>query len=84
MGPAKARRDTRRRLLQGAAGIAALGVGFPMLNFASYRVFADSETAYMEQDNPWQDDESWWQQQDREMQERESRSALDDWRRTDE
>jgi len=37
-----------------------------------------------EHDNPWHDDESWWQQQDREMQERESRSALDDWRRTDE
>jgi len=51
---------------------------------ASCRVFADSETAYMEQDNPWQDDDSWWHQQDFEMQERESRSALDDWRRTDE
>jgi membrane dipeptidase len=46
MEPSKARRDTRRRLLQGAAGIATLGVGFPMLNFASFRVFANSDTAY--------------------------------------
>ncbi len=42
----RARQRTRRRLLQGAAGIAALSAGFPMLNFASFRVFADSETAY--------------------------------------
>jgi membrane dipeptidase len=39
-------RMTRRRLLQGAAGTAALSVGFPMLNFASYRVFAASDAAY--------------------------------------
>jgi membrane dipeptidase len=36
---------TRRRLLQGAAGTAALA-GFPMLNFASFRVFAASDAAY--------------------------------------
>ena len=33
---------TRRRLLQGAA----LGIGFPMLNFASFRLFADSPATY--------------------------------------
>ena len=33
---------TRRRLLQGAA----LGMGFPMLNLASFRLFADSPAAY--------------------------------------
>src|SRR5262245_41944240 len=46
MEQSAARRDTRRRLLQGAASAAALGVGFPMLNFASFRVFADNDTAY--------------------------------------
>jgi membrane dipeptidase len=39
-------RLTRRRLLQGAAGTAALGIGLPMLNFASFRLFADSPAAY--------------------------------------
>ena len=33
---------TRRRLLQGAA----LGVGMPMLNLASFRLFADSPATY--------------------------------------
>jgi membrane dipeptidase len=33
---------TRRRVLQGAA----IGVGFPMLNFASFRLFADSPATY--------------------------------------
>jgi membrane dipeptidase len=33
---------TRRRLLQGAA----LGIGFPMLNLASFRLFADSPATY--------------------------------------
>ncbi len=46
MEHSSARRNTRRRLLEGAAGVAAIGVAFPMLNLASYRVFADSETAY--------------------------------------
>lgn len=46
MERSRARRDTRRRLLRGAAGVAALTVGFPMLNFASFRVFAGSDTAY--------------------------------------
>lgn len=44
----KARPVTRRRLVQGAAATAALGIGFPMLNFASFRVFADSPTQYSE------------------------------------
>ena len=35
-------RVTRRRLLQGAA----LGIGFPMLNLASFRLFADSPATY--------------------------------------
>jgi membrane dipeptidase len=39
---------TRRRLLQGAAGGAAFGIGFPMLNFASFSVFADSPVRYSE------------------------------------
>ena len=43
MEHSRARQDTRRRLLKGAA---AAGLAFPMLNFASFRVFADSETAY--------------------------------------
>jgi membrane dipeptidase len=46
MARTKARPVTRRRLLQGAAGTAALGIGFPMLNFATFRVFADSPTQY--------------------------------------
>ena len=33
---------TRRRLIQGAAG----GLAFPMLNFASFRLFADSPATY--------------------------------------
>ena len=33
---------TRRRLIQGAAG----GLAFPMLNLASFRLFADSPAAY--------------------------------------
>jgi membrane dipeptidase len=41
-----ARPVTRRRLLQGAAGTAALSIGFPMLNFASFRVFAASPKQY--------------------------------------
>jgi membrane dipeptidase len=36
---------SRRRLLQGAGG-AAIGVSFPMLNFASFRLFAASDVAY--------------------------------------
>ncbi len=35
-------RVTRRHLLKGAAGGAALGFGFPMLNLASFRAFADA------------------------------------------
>jgi len=46
MGRSTARRVSRRRLLQGAAGGVALGVGFPMLNFASFRLFAGSDAAY--------------------------------------
>jgi membrane dipeptidase len=42
MARSRAVHVTRRRLLQGAAGTAALGIGFPMLNFASFRVFADA------------------------------------------
>jgi membrane dipeptidase len=42
MAHTRARRKTRRRLLQGAA----LGVAFPMLNFASFRLFAGSPAAY--------------------------------------
>jgi len=42
----KARRVSRRRLLQSAAGSAALGIVFPMLNFASFRLFADSPVTY--------------------------------------
>jgi membrane dipeptidase len=37
-----ARQVTRRRLLQGAA----IGIGAPMLNFASFRLFAGSDAAY--------------------------------------
>ncbi|MGH8204087.1 MAG: dipeptidase [Steroidobacteraceae bacterium] len=37
-----ARQLTRRRLLQGAAA----GIGFPMLNFASFRLFAESPATY--------------------------------------
>ncbi len=39
----KAGRTTRRRLLQGTA---ALAIGLPMLNFASFRVFAESPARY--------------------------------------
>ncbi len=46
MAQLEACRVTRRRLLQGAAGAAAMVVGFPMLNFASFRVFADSSQKY--------------------------------------
>jgi membrane dipeptidase len=46
MGLSRARRVSRRRLIQGAAGSAALGIGFPMLNFASFRLFADSTSTY--------------------------------------
>jgi membrane dipeptidase len=35
-------RVSRRRFLKGAAGGAALGIASPMLNFASFRVFADA------------------------------------------
>jgi membrane dipeptidase len=42
MAQRRARRFTRRRLLQGAA----LGVGFPMLNLASFRLFAASPATY--------------------------------------
>ena len=42
MATSRARRASRRRFLQGAAGSAALGLGFPMLNLASVRVFADA------------------------------------------
>lgn len=42
MAQSRAGRVTRRRLLQGAAGTAALGIGFPMLNFAAFRVFANA------------------------------------------
>lgn len=33
-------RTTRRRLLRGASSALARGIGFPMLNFASFQVFA--------------------------------------------
>jgi len=46
MAQSTASRVTRRRLIQGAAGSTALGVGFPMLNFASFRLFADSPATY--------------------------------------
>ena len=46
MAQSRARRASRRRLLQGAAGSAALGIGFPMLNFASFRLFADTPATY--------------------------------------
>jgi membrane dipeptidase len=46
MARSTARPVTRRRLLQGAAGTASLGIGFPMLNFASFRVSADSPKRY--------------------------------------
>lgn len=42
----KACRITRRRLLRGAGSMAALGIGFPMLNFASYGVFAGDGARY--------------------------------------
>jgi len=42
MAMSRARRASRRRFLQGAAGSAALGLGFPMLNLASVRAFADA------------------------------------------
>jgi membrane dipeptidase len=42
MAHSRARRVTRRRLLQGAA----LGIGFPMLNFASFHLFAGSPATY--------------------------------------
>lgn len=31
----------------------------------------------MERDNPWQDDDSWWHQQDMEMQERDEELRAD-------
>lgn len=40
-----AARTTRRRLIAGAAGSAAV-LGFPMLNLGSFRVFADGERKY--------------------------------------
>jgi membrane dipeptidase len=40
------RQVTRRRLLQGVVGSAAFGISFPMLNFASFRVLADSPKQY--------------------------------------
>ena len=46
MAQSRACRVTRRRLLQGAAGSAAWGIGFPMLNFASFRLFADNPATY--------------------------------------
>lgn len=46
MAQSQALRASRRRLLQGAAGSAALGIGFPMLNFASFRLFADTPATY--------------------------------------
>jgi membrane dipeptidase len=42
MAQSMARDVTRRRLLKGAA----LGIGFPMLNLASFRLFADSPATY--------------------------------------
>jgi membrane dipeptidase len=42
----EAGRVSRRRVLQGVAGGAALGIGFPMLNFASFRIFAAAEARY--------------------------------------
>jgi membrane dipeptidase len=43
MARQKACRLTRRRLLRGAA---AIGIGIPMLNLASFRVFANEPTRY--------------------------------------
>ncbi len=40
MAQLRGSRVTRRRLLKGTAGAVALGVGLPMLNLASFRVFA--------------------------------------------
>jgi membrane dipeptidase len=42
MAGTEAERLTRRRVLRGAA---TLGIGFPMLNFASFRLFADTPPA---------------------------------------
>jgi len=42
MAQSRVGRISRRRVLQGAA----LGIGFPMLNLASFRLFADSLAAY--------------------------------------
>ena len=42
MAQSRAGQVSRRRVLQGAA----LGIGFPMLNLASFRLFADSPAAY--------------------------------------
>src|ERR1700741_5254334 len=41
-----AERVTRRQLLRGGAGTALLGIGFPMLNLASFELFADTPTRY--------------------------------------
>ena len=41
-----AQRMTRRRLLKGAAGTAAAAMGFPMLNFGSYQIFAGIPKKY--------------------------------------
>lgn len=43
---AEASQATRRRLLKGAVGSAAAVVGFPMLNFGAYQVFADTPKKY--------------------------------------
>ena len=42
MAQSRVGRISRRRVLQGAA----LGIGFPMLNLASFRLFADSPAVY--------------------------------------
>src|ERR1700741_1720399 len=44
MARSTAGRAVRRRLLRGIAGATALGIGFPMVNFAAFRVFAGDAT----------------------------------------
>jgi membrane dipeptidase len=40
------RGKSRRRLLKGAVGASAAAIGFPMLNFGAYQVFADTPKTY--------------------------------------
>lgn len=46
MALAETSRTSRRRLLRGAMGAATTAVGFPMLNFGAYQVFADTPKKY--------------------------------------